>query len=288
MRAMVHACSRAVWLIVCSSLAVHCAWFDSTPHQDIAMTDRLRVAILPVAFNVDITSLSAVRTVAGELSEEEELRELADTLYGLRQEARWILQSRLATRHVFRFVALEEVEAAVADCGVEPGALLTSDHIIRLGRSMNADLVIVATIEDYGKVRWQWLLAGMLTDMTIDNIIIGLATAWNPVALSASIGWDVLTSAPIWFGGGYFFGVAFRPVRVEARAYDTRHGYPIWQHMETAIYAWKALTQLPAAERKKKERQLWINLDIAMEALADSLADEHFTADVLREHEDAR
>lgn len=94
------------------------------------------------------------------------------------------------------------------------------------------------------------------------------------MVLSAGVGWDVLTSAPVWFGGGYLFGIALRPVRVEARAYETRDGYPIWQDVEVAIYTWKLLEQLPEDERKKKERQLWINLDTAVEALADSLADE--------------
>jgi hypothetical protein len=153
---------------------------------------------------------------------------------------------------------------------------------------LNTDLVVFATIEDYGKVRWQWLLAGMLADMTIDNLIIGFATTWNPVALAASVGWDVLTSAPIWFGGGYLFGIAFRPVRVEARAYETVQGYPVWQDMEATAYTWGRLRQLPEGERTKKERQLWINLDLAVETLADSLADEYFTVSALQEHYGSR
>jgi hypothetical protein len=33
-------------------------------------------------------------------------------------------------------------------------------------------------------------------------------------------------------GGGYVFGVALHPVRVEARASETVHGYSIWQAMD--------------------------------------------------------
>jgi len=41
----------------------------------------------------------------------------------------------------------------------------------------------------------------------------------------------------LWFGGGYLFGVAMRPVRVEARAFETFQGYPIWQAMDESAYA---------------------------------------------------
>jgi len=264
---------------LCSLFMVGCTWFLPAQPQELEVSERLRVAILPIWLNVEITSLSAVKTIEPERPDEDETVELADTLDVVRQEARWILQSRLATRQVFLFAPQEQTDAAVADLEIRPGMLPTRDQILRLRERLDVDLVVAATIEDYGKVRWQWLLAGMLTDMTIDNFLVGLATAWNPVALSASIGWDLLTSTPVWFGGGYLFGVAFRPVRVEARAYETLHGYPIWQDMESAIYAWRLLKQLPEEERKKKERQLWINLDLAVEALADSLADAQMRAD---------
>jgi hypothetical protein len=82
-------------------------------------------------------------------------------------------------------------------------------------------------------------------------------------------------------GGGYIFGVAFRPVRVEARAFETLQGYPIWQSTDEAFYAWHALKQLPESERGKKESQLRINVGRAMEGLADSLNAEGFTVSQL-------
>jgi hypothetical protein len=156
----------------------------------------------------------------------------------------------MAVRHVFQFVSLEETDAVADALGIRAGQFPTPDQIAQLGQRLNADLVVFATIEDYGKVRWQWLLAGMLADMTIDNVIIGFATAWNPVALAASVGWDVLTSAPIWFGGGYLFGVAFRPVRVEARAYETGAGVSgLAGHGIRRLYLGKA----PAASGRRTE-----------------------------------
>ncbi|WP_447978458.1 hypothetical protein [Candidatus Nitrospira bockiana] len=159
----------------------------------------------------------------------------------------------VGTRQGFRFVPLEETEAA-AELGLETGMLPTPEQVVHLRQKLQADFVVVVTIEDYGKVRWQWLLGGMLIDMTAESLVIGLATAWNPVAILTNFGFELLTSTPVWFGGGYVFDVAFRPVRVQARAYETLQGYPVWQATEAAIYAWGKLKQLPKTERNKKER----------------------------------
>ena len=207
-------------------LAPGCAWLHPQLPTELAITERPRIALLPIGLNVEITSLSTVKTLEQSPSPEDEPRLVAEAIHDVAQEARWLLQSRLAARQGFQFVPLEETDAAVAGLGLKPGALPTAEQVSILGQKLNADLVMVATIEDYGKVRWQWLLAGMLTDMTAESIILGVATSWNPIAIFANIGFELLTSTPVWFGGGYLFGVALRPVRVEARTYETGQGYP--------------------------------------------------------------
>jgi hypothetical protein len=79
------------------------------------------------------------------------------------------------------------------------------------------------------------------------------------------------------------FGVALRPVRVEARAFETRQGYPIWQAMDESAYAWVALKTLPEGVRDKKESQLNLNLAEIMESLGDDLIKQAFMASRLRE-----
>ena len=251
-----------------------CGWFQSEPLTDLPIPERLRLAILPISLKAPVSKLSTIHTVDHQFSDEEEPQKLATTIRTIEAEARWLLQSRLATRQTFQFVPNDDVDAAIAHVGLEQGAYPTPEDVTQLARTVGADRVLFATIEDYGKVRWQWLLTGMLADMTVDNLIIGAATGWNPIALSASVGWDVLTSAPIWFGGGYFFGVAFRPVRVEARVYDMENGFPIWQATEVDTYAWNELRHLSEPDRKRKQVQLSINLHHAMEALVDSYVGE--------------
>ena len=107
--------------------------------------------------------------------------------------------------------------------------------------------------------------------------------AWNPIAIGANLGFELLTSTPLWFGGGYLFGIALRPVRVEARAFETVQGYPIWQAMDESAYAWGALKTLPEGVRDKKESQLELNLAEVMESLGDALTKQAFMASRLRE-----
>lgn len=68
-----------------------------------------------------------------------------------------------------------------------------------------------------------------------------------------------------------------RPVRVEARAFDTRQGYPIWQDIEESVYARRALKKLPEAARDKKQVQLYLNLAEIIESLGDSLTKQGYT-----------
>jgi nucleotide-binding universal stress UspA family protein len=255
-----------------------CVAFEP-PQQSIVddFEERPCIAVLEFGFDIELTELSAVQTVDRIFSPEEEALLLANALQRIRQDARWLLLSRLATGHGFRFVPSEAVDALADELQLKPGQIPKAEQLREFRRRLGADLVVSGSLLDYGKVRWQWLLTGMLVDMTVDNTLIGLATGWNPIALAASVGWDVLTSAPIWFGGGYLFGVAFRPVRVEARAFETLQGYPIWQTMEEAVYAWSALKMLPEEIRRRKEVQLHLNLAEIMESMGDNLTGQNLS-----------
>ncbi|MBI4402367.1 MAG: hypothetical protein HY581_12140 [Nitrospirae bacterium] len=235
------------------------------------MADRPYVAILPFGIEVEITKLSSVKTVKETLSPEDESKRLAQALQEIRDEARWLFLSRLATGQGYRVVPLEQTDALAEELQVKPGKLPTPEQLAEFRRRLGADLVVAGSILDYGKIRWQWLAAGMFTDMSWETAALGVATAWNPAIILGNVGFELLTSTPVWFGGGYLFGVAFRPVRVEARAFETIQGYPIWQATGEAVYVWGALKQLPEAVRGKKESQLQINLAETMESLADSL-----------------
>ena len=260
-----------------------CVAFEPAVQSTVEdLNERPYVAILPFGFDLEITKLSAVKTVDGTLLPEDESKQLAEALWEIQQEARWLLLSRLATGQGFRFITLEQTDALADELQLRPGMLPTAEQLAEFRQRLGADLVVAGSLLDYGKIRWQWLAAGMFADMSWETAAIGLATAWNPGIILGNVGYELLTSTPLWFGGGYLFGVAMRPVRVEARAFETTQGYPIWQSMEESVYAWSALKALPEAVRDKKEIQLELNLAEIMESLGDSLTKQEYLTSRLR------
>ena len=246
------------------------------------LSTRPYVAILPFGFDLEITKLSAVKTVDGMLSPEDESKQLAEALREIQQEARWLLLSRLAAGQGFRFVSPEQTDALAEEFQLKPGDLPNAEQLTAFRHRLGADLVVAGSILDYGKVRWQWSAAGMFADISWETVAIGVATGWNPGIILGNVGYELLTSTPLWFGGGYLFGVAMRPVRVEARAFETVQGYPIWQAMEESVYARGALKMLPEEVRGKREYQLELNMADIVESLGDSLTKQAYTTSQLR------
>lgn len=276
------ASSRGPFIIASCLLSVAlngCVWFPADPRAELAMEKRPSVALLPFGFDIEITKLSALKSADEALSAEEEVRQVADTLQEIRADARWLFLSSLATGHQFRFVSFEESDALATELGLKPGAIPTAEQLTGLRRRLGVDLVVAMNILDYGKIRWQWLATAAFADISSETIAIGVATAWNPALIATNVGVEILTNSAIFFGGGYLFGVAFRPVRIEARGFDTATGYPIWQQMEEAFYARNDLKQLAESDRGKKEFQLRVNLARAMRGMAESLSAQGYAID---------
>lgn len=232
---------------------------------------------------VEITSLSSVQTVEGALAPDDERQLVAQAVEGITSKARHLLYYKLAAAEQFDLIPLEQVELALQQIGLKPGDVPTKDQLAALRASLGTELLVGGIVQDFGKVRWQWLAAGMVGDMTWESIALGLATSWNPAAIFGNIGFELLTSTPVWFGGGYLFGVAFSPVRVDAWAQDTVTGRELWSAQEITLYLWKELKNVPEEDRKKKEIRLWLNLKKAVEELSESLLDERLTLPEIRE-----
>jgi hypothetical protein len=255
-----------------------CVAFDPVVQSQVEdVTERPLVAIVPFGFDLEITHLSTVKTVEETLPTDEEAKQLADTLRDIQLEARWLLLSRLATAQGFRFVSLEQTDALVEELHLSPNSLPTVEQCAEFRRRLGVDLVIAGSILDYGKVRWQWSATLTFADLSAETIVLGLATNWHPALILANAGYEVITNSVIFFGGGYLFGIALRPVRVEARAFETVQGYPIWQSMEESVYAYGALRLLPEEVRGRKEAQLTLNLAEIMESLGDDLTKQGYT-----------
>jgi hypothetical protein len=259
-----------------------CGWFKSDVKPDPPPVDRPRVAMLPFDMGIEITSLSSIQSVNGVLKSEEEPQLVEQAVKQVREDARRLMYERLASKQSFELIPSEKTDRALEELGMTTTETLVPEHLSRLRTRLGADLLVTGIVQDYGKVRWQWLAAGMLADMTWESVALGLATSWNPAVIFGNVGFELLTSTPVWFGGGYLFGVAFRPVRVEASAVDLIDGDIVWHDTEIAIYLWGRLKEVPEEERKKKEVQLGLNLRKAVEDLGESLLDSGLTLPALR------
>src|SRR5262249_21723486 len=152
------------------------------------------------------------------LSPENESQQLADALREIQQEARWLLVSRLAAGQGFRSVSLDQTDALMEELQLKSSELTNPAQAMAFRRRLGADLVVAGSSLDCGNICWEWMAACMFADIVCDTAALGAATAWTPGLFLGNVGYALLTSTPLWFAGGYLFGVAMRPVRVEARA----------------------------------------------------------------------
>ena len=91
-----------------------CVAFDPAVQSKVEdLSERPYVAILMFGFDLDITKLSAVKTVGETLSPEDESTQLAEALREIQRETRWLLLSRLATGQGFRIVPLTETDTCI-------------------------------------------------------------------------------------------------------------------------------------------------------------------------------
>ncbi len=232
---------------------------------------------------VEITRLSSVQTITDSLPPEDEPQMVADAVAGIKDKARRLLYYQLAVAPRVTVIPLEDVDRAIEGTGLDFQDSLTRDQVATLRTGLDCDLVIGGIVQDFGKVRWQWLAGGMLADMTWESVALGLATSWHPGAIFGNIGFELLTSTPVWFGGGYLFGVAFSPVRVDAWAQDGVTGGERWADEAVTLLIWKRLEEVSEEDRKRKEVRLWLNLKEAMKDLGESLLDQEFTRSALQE-----
>lgn len=274
--ALIHPVSQTLFIGLLATLSA-CSLFGIHERREVVLDQRAVLALLPARLDFTIDKASQVETLPDGLSAEEEKERAPAALQAVRSEARRIFFEKIETGEQFRLVPLEEVDAAVQAIGLPEDQDVTSEQLTALRDRLKADVIVQPTILDYGKVRWYWLAGGMLADMTWETVAIGLASAWNPGIILGNVGFELLTSTPVWFGGGYLFGVVARPVRVEAGAWDPINGRSVWDKQEFALYIWSRLKQLPESERKKKEAQLYLNLKESMQELASSLLDEGLT-----------
>jgi hypothetical protein len=183
-------------------------------------------------------------------------------------KAQRLLTDRLSRQDGFAVTSLHEAKRIEVDLA-PPDAPMSLDLMLAMGRAAGVDLVLFGRILGYGQLPLRYWLTGWALTASSQLAVVGAATGGNPVAMGSYLGFDILTDLPIWTGGFYAFGWAFRPVMVDVEAWQlTGCEQQVWQEREFALLGHKYLEAYPEPERKKKEVQLESNLVRVTEELA--------------------
>lgn len=236
--------------------------------KTLAIEHAPRLGIIGFKITAPIKRLSAiVETPPEGLSREEEASLLDKNLRDIEAKATNFLVGYLKEEEKIEPVLIPDGFA-----GTHRGAAPSISQIEQIKKEFGADAVLYGEIPWYGKTRLIYPIAGEALDIAAESVIIGLATRWNAPLIFGNVGLELLTSTPIWFGGAYIFGVAFRPVTVDASVLSAENGRVIWHKSVDRIVSRQILKSYPESERSKKEVQLEASLKKALLALASSLS----------------
>ena len=248
----------------CSSVSGH----SSTP-----LNSPLKVVVGPVILESPLHKSTDIHSFDVAPSPEFEPIIAGQLVDELQTKAQRFLTEQLARRHEFTVVPFDETRRMVADL-TSAGTVLTAEQLQTLAAQSGADIVFTGVIHDYGRVRWQYWVTGLAVHATTELLVVGFASGWNPAIVVPFFFLDVATDLPIWYGGAYVFGWAFRPVRVGLEATQMRDCRGVvWSGEELAIHVpGEMLAEYPPEEQSKKETQLEANLKRVMSDFAETVA----------------
>lgn len=240
-----------------------------TPVQDRReLTRDPTVLVGPFTMEVAISHSSKIHSFAEPPSSEDEPGIRQRLIADVTHKAQRLLTERLGRQDGFTVTSLHEAKRVETDVR-PPDAPISLDVLRAMGRAAGVDLVLTGRILGYGQMPLRYWLTGWAVTASSQLAVVGAATGGNPVAMGSYLGFDILTDLPIWAGGFYAFGWAFRPVLVEAEVWQFAGcEQSVWNVREFALLGHTYLEGYPEPERKKKEVQLEANLTKVMEELA--------------------
>ena len=250
-----------------------CTWlpghFLPPPHPP------LTVLVGPVTLEAPVTSPSDLVTFEETPSSDvapQLLKQLTDEV---ELAAQRLLTEQMARQPGFRVIPFQDARRLQTNRSTE-GVPLNAEALRTLGQEAHANLVLNGRLVDYGVVRWQYWVSGLLVSMLTETLIVGAATGFNPAAMAATAASELLTDVPVWWGGAYIAGWAFRPVRLKTEAWEVRMCVekPWKEEAVVVLIPGWTLKKHEPDERRRKEVQLKVNLAQAVTEIADNAGKE--------------
>ncbi|KXK00572.1 MAG: hypothetical protein UZ03_NOB001002737 [Nitrospira sp. OLB3] len=254
--------------VLCLLITQGCAWFQGRALPPPA--PPLTVLVGPVTLDAPVTSPSDLYTFQQRPSSEVALQLLGQLIEEVEVTGQRLFTEQLGRQPGFVVVPFAEARRLQTNQSLR-GHPLDTAAMRALGEEAHADVVITGRIVDYGVVRWQYWVPGLLLSMMTETLIVGAATGFNPGLMAAAAGSELLTDVPFWWGGAYVAGWAFRPVRVKAEALEVQGCVekPWTEEALVMLVPGRTLREFPPDERRRKEVQLTVNLSRAVTKIAD-------------------
>lgn len=241
------------------------------PPPDPAIT----IVVAPVSLEATIGKSTQIHSFDTSPTPEAEPLIKKQLVEEVELHAQHTLMEHLAKQPGFTVIPFEDTQRLQKQLNL-PERVLEEREVRLLAEEAKADIAVVARIAAYGSVPWKYWATGLATQTLAELIVVGFATGWNPAAVGGYFAVDfLLIDLPLWAGGAYIVGWAFRPVIVEVNAVQLGScPGAIWNKQEEAIRVpGKTLDEYPPEERKHKHIQLRVNLDRALEEIAETASE---------------
>ncbi len=246
------------------------------PFQKSAPPDPpIRLLVAQIKMIAPLTSPTDLKTFDKKLAPEEEPALLTQLIEDVEVGAQRLFIDHLAHQEGFTVIPFAEVEQIQAGLGYTNNRLNKVQRTA-LGAQTGADIVLSGRILDYGKVQWRYWVTGLILSMTAETLIVGAATGFNPGIMAIAAASELVTDLPLWWGGAYIAGWAFRPVRIAVKATQIAGcEQQIWKEQELVVLVpGKALKNYSPEDKKRKEIQLSANLEKALRKIAKTAGQE--------------
>ncbi|MDE2387547.1 MAG: hypothetical protein KGN35_00435 [Betaproteobacteria bacterium] len=235
----------------------------------------IRLLVAQIKMVAPLTSPTDLKTFDKKLTPEEEPALLTQLIEDVEVSAQRLFIDQLVQQEGFTVIPFAEAQQIQTDLGYTNNRLNKVQRVA-FGAQTGADIVLSGRILDYGKVQWRYWVTGLILSMTAETLIVGAATGFNPGIMAIAAASELVTDLPLWWGGAYIAGWAFRPVRIEVKATQIAGcEQQIWKEQELVVLVpGKTLKNYLPEDKKRKEIQLGANLERVLKKIAKTAGQE--------------
>lgn len=231
---------------------------------------KFKIAVLPIYASVDIDNLSDIESTAPGTAPINEKEMIQARLQEITTQLTLSLISRLNETPYFEIIPTPPVAAAPST--PVPPASWNMAELNKLSLKPGTQAVLALNLTGYGKIKKKWLtyFIGMgVAEAVVQGVVVAKAVNTElgiAVALEELISEVVLTG-----GGAHLFNLAYAPVTIEAELVSTSDAKVLWADTLFVSIDKKTIGTLPEADRNKKEIQLRLTAEKAINELSEYL-----------------